>query len=210
MGTANGSGHVGGTGPDPRLVEQWRQDIVFHETLRGQSLTFHSTWGLFSPRAVDEGSRLLIDHAEVGVADDCLDLGCGYGVIGLSLARLAAQGHTCLVDKDFVAVEYSRRNADLNRLGNCEVFLSNGFSQVGARRFDLIAANLPAKTGKEMLYLYLVDALAHLRPGGRLYVVTVSGLRRFIERAFNEVFGNYDKLKQGKAYTVALAVKDGG
>jgi 16S rRNA G1207 methylase RsmC len=188
-------------------LRRLREDIVFDETLRGQHLRLHSTWGLFSPRQVDEGSRLLIDHLEIGPAFDCLDLGCGYGVLGLIMARLAPAGRTTMVDKDFVAVEYARKNAHLNRIDNCEVFLSNGFSAIGERRYDLIVSNLPAKVGRELLYLYLYDAREHLRPGGAFYVVTISGLRRFIERGFREVFGNYDKVKQGKSYTVARAVR---
>lgn len=189
-------------------IASLREDIVFSDTLCGHPLTFHTTWGLFSPRGIDAGTRLLLDHVEVGEADDCLDLGCGYGPIGLTLARLAPKGHTCLVDKDFVAVDYSNKNARINGIGNAEAFLSNGFSAVGDRRFQVITSNLPAKVGKEMLYLYLYDAFEHLHPGGRLYVVTITGLRRFIERGFKEVFGNYDKLKQGKDYTVALAVRE--
>jgi len=189
------------------FVADLRRDIVFSDTLRGETLTFHSTWGLFSPRGVDDGSRLLLKHVEVGESDDCLDVGCGYGVLGLTLARLAPKGHTCLVDKDFMAVDYSARNAAANGITNTECFLSNGFSAVGSRKFDLIVSNLPAKVGKEMLYLYLYDAYEHLKPGGRFYVVTITGLRRFIERGFKEVFGNYDKVKQGKEYTVALSVK---
>ncbi|WP_018953748.1 class I SAM-dependent methyltransferase [Thioalkalivibrio sulfidiphilus] len=194
--------------PSPEYIASLREDIVFSDTLCGQPLTFHTTWGLFSPRGIDAGTRLLLDHVEVGEADDCLDLGCGYGPIGLTLARLAPRGRTCLVDKDFVAVDYSNKNARINGIGNAEAFLSNGFSAVGDRRFQVITSNLPAKVGKEMLYLYLYDAFEHLHPGGRLYVVTITGLRRFIERGFKEVFGNYDKLKQGKDYTVALAVRE--
>ncbi|MFW5454544.1 class I SAM-dependent methyltransferase [Thioalkalivibrio sulfidiphilus] len=194
--------------PSPDYIASLREDIVFSDTLCGQPLTFHTTWGLFSPRGIDAGTRLLLDHVEVGEADDCLDLGCGYGPIGLTLARLAPKGRTCLVDKDFVAVDYSNKNARINGIGNAEAFLSNGFSAVGDRRFQVITSNLPAKVGKEMLYLYLYDAFEHLHPGGRLYVVTITGLRRFIERGFKEVFGNYDKLKQGKDYTVALAVRE--
>ncbi|HXK55716.1 MAG TPA: methyltransferase, partial [Gammaproteobacteria bacterium] len=53
--------------------------------------------------------------------------------------------------------------------------------------------------------LYFYDALIRMNPGGRFYVVTISGLRRFIQKAFLEVFGNYEKLKQGQTYTVAMA-----
>ena len=189
-------------------IASLREDIVFSDTLCGHTLSYHTTWGLFSPRGIDSGTRLLLDHVEVNETDDCMDLGCGYGPIGLTLARMAPKGHTCLVDKDFVAVDYSAMNALINGLTNAEAFLSNGFSAIGDRRFHVITSNLPAKVGKEMLYLYLYDAFEHMHPGGRLYVVTITGLRRFIERGFKEVFGNYDKLKQGKDYTVAMALRE--
>lgn len=192
----------------PDQINQLRADIAFTETLRGHSFTFRSTWGLFSPRSIDEGTRLLVEHLDLGEDDDCLDLGCGYGPIGLVMARLAHGGQTLMVDKDFVAVAFSNRNAQLNRLGNAQAILSNGFDQIPPKqRFDAIACNVPAKVGKELLSLYLYDARARLRPGGRLYLVTITGLRHFMKRNLEEVFGNYDKLKQGQAYTVALAVK---
>lgn len=186
-------------------LDKIRQDIVFEETLRGEHLRFHTTWGLFSPKAVDDGSRLLLDHLEIEPDDDTLDLGCGYGPLGLTLARLAPEGTSVLIDKDFVAVEYCKKNSEINNIRNVEVFLSNGFDQIGKRKFDLIVSNLPAKTGKELYYLYFYDALVRMNPGGRIYVVTITGLRRFIQKAFMEVFGNYEKLKQGQTYTVAMA-----
>lgn len=185
-----------------------REDIVFRAELRGHDLLFRSTWGLFSPREIDEGTRLLLQHLEVGAADDCLDLGCGYGPIGLALAASAPKGKTLMVDKDFVAVQYSNLNARLNGLTNVTAMLSNGFDQIDPSAvFDLIASNIPAKVGKEALSLYLHDAHDHLRPGGRLYVVTINGLRQFMKRNLSEVFGNYDKLKQGAHYTAAVAFR---
>ena len=187
-------------------VEQLRRDLVFTELLRGHELTFHTRWGLFSPREIDAGTHLLVDHIEVEPSDDCLDLGCGYGPIGLTLARLAPRGRTTLVDRDFLAVEYALKNAAVNGIGNAEAVLSNGFEQLGDRRFDVVASNLPAKAGNEALFLQFEDARTHLRPGGRFYVVTISGLRRFVDRAFTEVFGNYEKVKQGRTHTVSLAM----
>ena len=192
-------------------LNKLRTDIQFTAALGGRNLILHSTWGLFSPREIDEGTLLLLRHLEVQPADDCLDLGCGYGPIGLALAVLAPEGQTLMLDKDFVAVDYSNRNARRNGIGNARAQLSNGFDQVDADlRFDLIASNVPAKVGKEMLSLYLNDALGHLRPGGRLYLVTINGLRHYMKRNLTEVFGNYDKLKQGAHYTVALARKEVG
>lgn len=190
----------------PRELARLRADIHFQETLGGHLLRFQTTWGLFSPRAIDPGTRLLAERLEVAADADCLDLGCGYGPIGLLMARMAPQGRTLLVDKDFVAVDYANRNIRANALENARAQLSNGFDQVDpALHFDVIASNLPAKVGKELLTLYLHDASARLRPGGRLYLVTVTGLRLFIKRNLEAVFGNCKKLKQGRAYTVALA-----
>jgi len=190
---------------DKQQLARLRTDIRFTTELGGRRLVIHSTWGLFSPRAIDEGTRLLITHMAVRPTDDCLDLGCGYGPVGLALAVQAPEGRTLMVDKDFVAVRYSNRNAEYNAIHNARAQLSNGFDHIDPdSSFDLIASNLPAKVGKEMLSLYLHDAQARLRPGGRLYLVAINGLRQYLKRNLIEVFGNYAKLKQGAHYTVAL------
>lgn len=193
---------------DREMIERFKRDIVFGVTLRGRAFTFHSTWGLFSPRRIDDGTYKLIETAVVSPGDVTLDLGCGYGAMGLAIAAASPEGKVHLVDKDFVAVEYARKNAKANRLDNCEAYLSNAFREVPNVQFDQIVANLPANVGKEMLSIILHDARAHLKKGGRLTVVTIAGLRKFIRRNFEEVFGNYSKIKQGKTYTVATAIRE--
>ncbi len=184
-----------------------RQDLKIYSKANNHSLTFYTTWGLFSPRVIDAGSQMLLDYLDIDTDDDCLDLGCGYGVLGLCMAKSAPAGHTLLVDKDFVAVEYSEKNRLLNKIDNASCLLSNGFDQIPKQQFDLIVSNIPAKVGKEMLYIYLFDALEYLKPGGSFYIVTITGLRQFFKRGFNEVFGHYEKIKQGKTYTVARGTK---
>ena len=184
-----------------------RQDLTIKSNPNHHSLTFYTTWGLFSPRAIDDGSQMLLDFLDINSGDDCLDLGCGYGVLGLCMAKSAPNGHTLLVDKDFVAVEYSEKNRLLNKIQNASCQLSNGFDHIPKQQFDLIVSNIPAKVGKEMLYIYLYDALDYLKPGGSFYIVTITGLRQFFKRGFNEVFGHYEKIKQGKTYTVARGTK---
>jgi len=187
-------------------LDKYRQDIEFSENLAGQSLDFKTTWGLFSPREIDDGTQLLLKHIHTEPTDDCLDLGCGYGPIGMTLARLAPQGKTLLVDKDFMAIEYSNKNIKLNRIENAQAILSNGFDHIdNTLNFNLIASNIPAKVGKELLTLILHDARSRLKPQGRCYVVTINGLRQFMKRHMTEIFGNYKKLKQGKQYTVAMS-----
>jgi len=192
----------------PDSVESYRKDLCIETQFKNKTLRFKTTWGLFSPKAIDDGSDLLLKHISVNEDDDCLDMGCGYGILGIALASVATKGHTLLVDKDFVAVDYSNENSKLNGFSHCEAKLSNGFSAIAKDdKFSLIVSNLPAKVGNEMLSLYLHDAYQHLKPGGRFVVVNIGGIRHFIKRGFNEVFGNYKKLKQGKIYTVSQAIR---
>lgn len=189
-----------------KSAEELKRDIQFEATLSRCSMRFRTTWGLFSPRGIDEGSELLLRHLDVGEADTTLDLGCGYGALGLTIARLSPAGRVVLVDKDFVAVEYTKKNIELNGLTNCRAQLSNGLDQVPPElRFDRVVANLPAKVGRELLFILLTDARDRLAPGGEVVVVTINGLRKFIKRNMLEIFGDYRKLKQGRAYTVARA-----
>lgn len=188
-------------------VDSFPQEVDFRAELRGMSLAFSATWGLFSPKAIDAGTHLLIEHLDIRENDICLDLGCGYGAIGTTLAKCTQTATVYMVDKDFVAVDYARKNVKQNQLQNCHVLLSNGFSHLPDIQFDLIASNLPANVGKELLQIFLSDAKQYLKPNGRLYVVTISGLRQFIKRNFLTIFGNYRKVKQRHTHTVAMATQ---
>lgn len=184
-----------------------RADLEFQDRLLGQPMRFRTTWGLFSPRHIDDGTLLLLEHLNVAPDELALDLGCGYGPLGLAIARAAPAGRCVLVDKDFVALEYARKNATLNAINNVEVILSNGFDQVTAPPLSLIVSNLPAKSSNEQYQLFFYDAWRHLQPGGRIMIVSISGIREFVARQLRDVFGNYDKVKQGKTYTVACGFK---
>lgn len=197
---------------DPDLLKKsahWREDIQFTQDVLGKPFKFTSTWGIFSPEKLDEGSLMLLDYIDFQADDNSIDLGCGYGVLGMTAARECQNGQHLLIDKDFVAVEYAKLNCQNNALANADVQLSNGFRDVDpTRKFSLVMSNLPAKASKEQHYLYLLDAYNAMETGARFYVVTINGLRDFMKRSFTEVFGNSDKLKQGKIYTITMAVKD--
>jgi 16S rRNA (guanine1207-N2)-methyltransferase len=193
----------------PEAITKYRSNLTIDTQLCGLPFKFETTWGLFSPKAIDEGSKLMLDHIKVADNETILDVGSGYGVLGIVLAKQSASSELLMVDKDFVAVEYSKLNAKLNGLSNVQCQLSNGFKQIDPKRkFSLIVSNLPAKVGNELLSLYIQDAFNHLEPGGRFIVVNIGGIRQFIKRGFNEIFGNYKKIKQGKIYTVSQAVKN--
>ena len=195
--------------PSPiKEAAQIRKPLSFSLELQGEDLAFNTTYGLFSPKEIDQGTRLLLKYLDVGSNFNCLDLGCGYGPIGIWMAKKAANGKVIMLDKDFVAIEFANRNVELNKLINAKARLSNGFSALKDEKFDLIVSNIPAKVGNELLQLFLYDAYFHLKPGGKFVVVTVNGLRHFCKRTFKEVFGNYKKIKQGKDYTISAALRE--
>jgi len=190
-------------------VEKFRSDQVVQAELLGTSLKFHTTWGLFSPRAIDDGTLLLLDHLQVASDEIALDMGCGYGPLGLAIASQCPAGQVHLIDKDFVAVDYTAANAARNKLTNTHVYLSNGFSAVPEDLpLSLVVSNLPAKVGNEMFYISFYDAHRRMQPGAKIVVVTINGLRQFVKRAFTDVFGNYKKLKQGQSYTISMAIRE--
>jgi 16S rRNA G1207 methylase RsmC len=193
---------------DRKDIVNLKKDIEIVVNLLDNEITLHTRWGVFSPRSIDEGTMLLMKHIEVGVSDVCLDLGCGYGPIGLALAKHCTKGEVHMVDKDFVAVELANNNANLNNLSNAKAYFSDAFLQVPNEvKFDQVISNLPAKVGREQLSIILYDAFDALKPGGKITVVTINGLKDFIKNNFKSVFGNYKKLKQGQKYIVSQATK---
>ncbi|UQB42466.1 methyltransferase [Thiomicrospira microaerophila] len=189
-------------------IAELKQDLSIQSNLMGKPLTFKTTWGIFSPREIDSGTELLLRYLEIKPDEVALDIGCGYGPIGLAIAANAPQGEVHMVDKDFVAVDYANKNAQHNGLNHAKAYLSNGLSAVPKEiQFSTVVSNIPAKVGKEMLSILLHDIHQQLVPGGQLVVVTINGLRDYMKRNFNDVFGNYEKVKQGKDYTISRCVK---
>lgn len=189
-------------------IDELKKDIQFQATLKGHALTFNSTWGVFSPREIDAGTDLFLKNLTIEPDEIALDIGCGYGPIGLTIAACAPQGEVHMVDKDFVAVDYANKNAAQNGLKHVKAYLSNGLSAVPKDKlFTTVVSNIPAKVGKEMLAIILHDVHQQLAPGGQFVVVTINGLRQYMKRNFLEVFGNYEKVKQGKDYTISRCVK---
>lgn len=177
-----------------------------------RQLALRSRHGLFSARSIDEGTELLLRELEaLTQAARVLDLGCGYGAIGLSLAARWPDARVNLVDSDIRAVEAARENITRNRLDNATVDLGDGIRELpdAIGNYDLVVSNLPAQAGNDAIDQLLLDAHDALNDGGSLAVVAVNGLRRYLQRRLGDVFGKQHvrKVHQGPRHTVLEAAK---
>jgi 16S rRNA (guanine1207-N2)-methyltransferase len=146
----------------------------------GRRLELRVAQDLFSSHEVDVGTRLLLRTLagpEHGSRRRVLDLGCGYGPLGLALRAAAADRAVQLVDRDALAVEYSRENAVRNRLDDVEVYGSLGYADVRTSGLDLIVSNIPAKAGTPVIGQLLLGGAGLLAPGGLVAVVVITPLQ---------------------------------
>ncbi|MEK3880253.1 class I SAM-dependent methyltransferase [Paenibacillus sp. FSL M7-0420] len=139
--------------------------------LRGKRLRFTSDAGVFSKGDIDHGSRVLIEAMEIPEGAKVLDVGCGYGPIGISAAHLASKGHVTMIDINSRAVELARENAQHNGIRNVTVMESDVLSAVEGQAFDVILTNPPIRAGKAVVHAIFEQAYDHLNEGGCLWVV---------------------------------------
>jgi 16S rRNA (guanine1207-N2)-methyltransferase len=180
--------------PSPRLLTV---------SLRGRTWTFETSAGVFASRRIDAGSRLLIQSMRVGPADHVLDLGCGYGPIGLVAATLAPRGRAWLVDANLRAAGLAQANARRHRLTNVGVFVGNAGSAVRDAAVDVVVTNPPIRAGRRAVQAFIDDAWRVLRPGGRFYLVarTAQGART-LARLITDRFGNAGQSASTQGYRV--------
>ncbi len=190
---------------DPQVASDPREVKV---KLRGEDYRFYTDRGVFSHREIDLGSRILIEEMDVAQGKSILDLGCGYGPIGIVAARLAPEAQVVLVDVNHRAVELCKKNIIANGVPNAQALVSDGFGNLGDLRFDVILSNPPIRAGKRVVYPLISESLGRLVPGGCLWIVVgkkqgAPSMTRFVE----EVFGNCQVVQKKSGYWVLRAVK---
>lgn len=136
---------------------------------RGYGLNFMTDAGVFSRGELDQGTRLLLD-ALPELNGDVLDLGCGWGAIGVSIAKANPGCRVVMADVNRRALGLSRDNLARNG-ARAEVIESDGMAALAGRRFDTVVTNPPIRAGKQVIYQMFADSAASLNPGGALYLV---------------------------------------
>ena len=177
---------------------------------RGYGLNFMTDAGVFSKGELDVGSRLLLD-ALPALSGDVLDIGCGWGAIGVAIAKANEKARVTMLDVNRRALDLCRQNCQRNGV-TAEVIESDGMAAVmgcqpgSGRKFDAVVTNPPIRAGKQVIYKMFADAAVSLNEGGALYLVIrkqqgAESCVKYLKTLYNEV----EKLDKSAGFWVLKA-----
>ncbi len=171
---------------------------------RGYGLNFMTDAGVFSKGELDVGTRLLLD-ALPALSGDVLDLGCGWGAIGVAVARANREARVVMADVNRRALGLAKDNCARNGV-TAEVIESDGMAAVMGRTFDAVITNPPIRAGKQVIYKMFADAAVSLKAGGALYLVIrkqqgAESCVKYLKTLFDEV----EKLDKSAGFWVLKA-----
>lgn len=174
-------------------------------TLLGQPFTFLTDSGVFSKKMIDYGSQVLLNTVDFEKGKTLLDLGCGYGPLGISLAKVQGVQAT-MVDINNRAIDLAQKNAEKNGV-TANIFQSNIYEKVTGT-FDYIISNPPIRAGKQVVHTIIADSINYLNDGGSLTIVIQKKQGAPSAKAkMEEIFGNVDILKRDKGYYILRSTK---
>ncbi len=161
-------------------------------------------------KTVDYGSRALINNLKIETMQEgrILDLGCGYGPIGLGIAKSNSKLIVDMVDVNELALSLAKKNAELNGLKNVNIWESNVYDKIERTDYNLILSNPPIRAGKKIVSQILAEAISHLSIGGRLVVVIqkkqgAPSAKKLMETVFN----NCEVVARDKGYFILESIK---
>ena len=177
-------------------------------TYKGNVLKYNADHGVFSKDRVDFGTNVLLNSLpDIGDKKSVLDVGCGYGVVGIAIAKSNPNITVEMIDVNERAVDLAKENINLNKVDNVKVYLSNLYEKVKGT-FDYIISNPPIRAGKEIVHGVAKEGYKYLNKGGKIYLVIQKKQGSpSLEKCLFEVFGNVETVDKRNGYFVLMAKK---
>lgn len=175
-------------------------------SLLGTDFRFLADAGVFSKKQVDYGSRVLLDSLEFAPGGSLLDVGCGYGPLGIALSKVQGQLVT-MVDVNERALDLATKNAQVNGV-EAQIFSSDVYEQV-AGTFTHIISNPPIRAGKSVVHRVIEEAPLYLESGGDLtLVIQKKQGAPSAKKKMEEIFGNCEIIRKDKGYYILRSEKE--
>ncbi|MBM2657760.1 class I SAM-dependent methyltransferase [Staphylococcus pseudoxylosus] len=188
------------------------EESLFTYSYDNHDLELVTDAGVFSKGKIDFGSDLLVKTFlktyPPGPTKNIIDVGCGYGPIGLMIAKVSPHHEVTMVDVNQRALNLSRKNKKRNRIDNVEIKESDGLSQVEDNTYDFVLTNPPIRAGKEVVHRILEDAYVKLKLDGEFFVVIQKkqGMPS-AKKKMQDTFDNVEVLEKSKGYYILRSVK---
>lgn len=180
----------------------------FKTRIMGKDILINSSSGIFSVKEIDFGTRLLIENAKIN-GKEILDLGCGYGIVGIALKKMNPQIDVTMIDVNERAVKASKDNCASNTV-DAKVLRSDIFSHpdLKDKKFDTILTNPPFSAGKRLCFQFIEQSAAHLNKNGLFELVAPHNKGgESLKRKMLEVFGNAGEIAKKSGFRVYISIK---
>jgi 16S rRNA (guanine1207-N2)-methyltransferase len=192
--------------------EDLGHDIQSYETvIFDKQFKFTTDSGVFSRANLDFGTRVMLEALDLDSLPegDILDLGAGYGPVGVIMGTVLPDRHIYGVDISERAIGLAKQNAANNHVDNVEFAVSDVYADVDKKDFAVILTNPPVRAGKETVHHFMSEAIHYLKPGGEIYVVLQKkqGAPSAMKK-LEEVFGNVAEIERRKGYWILRSVKE--
>lgn len=175
---------------------------------KNTTLKFISDAGVFSKGSIDFGSSLLLKSVRINDAVKILDVGCGYGTIGVTIAKVNENVTVDMVDVNLRAIELAKKNALNNGVSNVSIFESNMYEKV-IDKYDLIITNPPIRAGKKIVHGICLGGYDHLNDNGSLWcVIQKKQGAESLLKAMKEIYQNVEVITKDKLYYIIKATKN--
>ncbi|MGQ9565688.1 MAG: class I SAM-dependent methyltransferase [Candidatus Bathyarchaeales archaeon] len=174
--------------------------------LRGGFFEFLTASGVFSKTRIDLGTRLLIESMIFPKKGCVLDLGCGYGAVGIVAAKLNPQAHIIMVDVNERAMRLAKKNAKINGVTNVEFKRGFLYEPVSNLRFEAILTNPPVSAGMKIIRPMIEQAPQYMTKNGTFQMVVRSkiGGKPLMQKMI-DTFGNVEILARQSGYRVLIS-----
>ena len=181
---------------------------IIHTHLRGRPFKFLTASGVFSKKRIDLGTRLLIGSMLLPEKGKVLDVGCGYGAVGIAAAAFNSDLRVIMVDVNKRAVWLARQNIEINNVSNAEARRGRLYEPIKDSKFSCILSNPPVSAGMETVKAIIAEAPEHMTDKAFFQMVVRSKIgRKRLSMLLESAFGNVNVLTRKSGYRVLISEK---